>query len=363
MTTPQIFLICGSGGVGKTTVAASLGLRLAGSGKKVIVLTVDPAKRLATSLGLENLGDEAKRITSPGLSKASGEMWAMMLDTKRTFDRLVERYAPNEASRAKIFNNKIYQHLSGMLAGTQEYMAMERLYEVVQQNRYDTIIVDTPPMQNAKDFLSAPQRMMDMVNNSMLHLLIKPAMAVGKTGFRFFEKGSQQILKVFDRITGFAFLQDISEMLIAFQALLGGFEKRASDVRELLSKNQCHFVVVCTTQDNSIREVKDFASKAAQLDNEVWAIVANRVYTGPVPTSDKIKEHRGSLKKVFSPAETDILIKNYQRFSPLIKRDRKVLDQMKSWVSEGQLVSIPLFFSDVHDVQGLMRVGENLTFV
>jgi anion-transporting ArsA/GET3 family ATPase len=363
MTTPQIFLICGSGGVGKTTVAASLGLRLATRGKKVIVLTVDPAKRLATSLGLENLGDEPKKIVNPVLSKVSGEMWAMMLDTKRTFDRLVERHAPSEAARDKIFNNKIYQHLSGMLAGTQEYMAMERLYEVVQQNRYDTVVVDTPPMQNAKDFLSAPQRMMDMVNNSMLHLLIKPAMAVGKTGFRFFEKGSQQILKVFDRITGFAFLQDISEMLIAFQALLGGFEKRASDVRGLLSKNQCRFIVVCTTQDHSVREVQDFISKAAQLDNEVWGIVANRVYAGPVPTADKLKEHRGSLKKVFSPAECDILIENYQRFSPLIKRDQKILDQIKSWVAPGQMASIPLFFSDVHDAKGLLRVGDHLSFV
>lgn len=363
MTVPQIFLVCGSGGVGKTTVAASLGMRLAMTGKKVIVLTVDPAKRLATSLGLDNLGDEPKKIVSPVLSKASGEMWAMMLDTKRTFDRLVERYAPNEDARAKIFNNKIYQHLSGMLAGTQEYMAMERLYEMVQQNRYDTIIVDTPPMQNAKDFLSAPQRMMDMVNNSMLHLLIKPAMAVGKTGFRFFEKGSQQILKVFDRITGFAFLQDISEMLIAFQALLGGFEKRAEDVRELLSKKQCRFIVVCTTQDNSVREVKDFSGKVTELDNEVWAIVVNRVYTGTVPTSEKIKEHRASLKKFFSSTEIDTLVENYQRFSPLIKRDRKALDQMKSWVPQGQLVNIPLFFSDVHDAQGLMRVGEHLIFV
>src|SRR3989339_318491 len=156
----HIYIICGSGGVGKTTTAAALGLSLAGGGKKVLVLTIDPARRLATALGLTSLSDDPQLIKTDFSGASCGELWAMRLNTKRTFDRLVDKYASSRETRDRIFHNKLYQHLSKMLAGTQEYMAMEKLYEIDKQAVYDVIVVDTPPMQNAVDFLAAPLKMM-----------------------------------------------------------------------------------------------------------------------------------------------------------------------------------------------------------
>ncbi len=276
----KIFITCGSGGVGKTTLSAALALKHAEAGKKTIVLTIDPAKRLATALGLKNLCDEAQKINIGKAAK--GEMWAMMLDTKRTFDRLVEHYASTEEAKNRILANSLYQHMSHMLSGTQEYMAMERLYEIQESNIYDVIIIDTPPMQNARDFLIAPQKMMNMINNSMLHILLKPTLSLGKSSFKFLEKGTEQILKIFDRITGFAFMQDISEMLLAFKDLLTGFESRAKLVEELLRSPQCSFLIVCTALQNSLQEANAFIDHLQTFKYSAQMMIVNRLYQGEV---------------------------------------------------------------------------------
>jgi anion-transporting ArsA/GET3 family ATPase len=231
-------------------------------------------------------------------------MWAMMLDTKRTFDRIVERYAPDPATRERIYNNKIYKHLSQMLAGSQEYMAMERLYEIWQQDAYDVIVVDTPPMQNAVDFLDAPDRLSNMISNSMLHLLLKPSITLGKAGFKFLEKGSQQILKIFDRIVGFAFLQDISEMLIAFQELLGGFNSRAVEVKALLQSPATHFMAVCTTNANSVSETEGFSKKLGELGYHLKKIVVNRICPGKALSKDRLASDHKVLLKIFLGSHT-----------------------------------------------------------
>lgn len=347
----QTYLICGSGGVGKTTVSAALGLKFAEAGLKSIVLTIDPAKRLASSLGLKELTDTPKKIQTG--SHATGEMWAMMLDTKRTFDRIVERYAPNPQTRERIYNNKIYKHLSQMLAGSQEYMAMERLYEIWQQDAYDVIVVDTPPMQNAVDFLEAPDKLSNMISNSMLHLLLKPSIALGKAGFKLFEKGSQQILKIFDRVVGFAFLQDISEMLIAFQDLLGGFNSRAVEVKALLQNPATHFMAVCTTSVHSVSETEGFSEKLGELGYHLKKIVVNRVYPGKALSKDKLVNDRKALAKIFDPDEADLLLSNYQRHLPLIRRDNKMILRLSEVLGREHVTTVPLFLSDIHDVKGL----------
>jgi anion-transporting ArsA/GET3 family ATPase len=357
--TPEIFLLCGSGGVGKTTMSAALGLKFANLGQKTIVLTIDPAKRLATSLGLKELSDTPKKIPIPR-DLGSGEMFAMMLDTKRTFDRIVEKYAPNPEARARILKNKVYQHMSSMLAGSQEYMAMERLYEIQQQNFYDVIIVDTPPMQNAIDFLQAPDKLSNMISNSMLHLLLKPTLAIGKTGFKFFERGSQQILKILDRIVGFAFLQDISEMLVAFQELLGGFNERAKLVRELLKNHSTHFIAVCTTQENSVAETEDFADKLKSFEYHLKKIIVNRVYSGKASTQDKVTTDKKDLRQFFKTEDVEVLVENYEKFLPLIRRDARQIAKLSQRVGKNNLDAIPLFLSDIHDLAGLSEIAKFL---
>lgn len=352
----RIFLVCGSGGVGKTTMSAALGLKLAAKGLKTVVLTIDPAKRLATSLGLETLGDKPKKIRLDG----DGEMWAMMLDTKRTFDRIVERYAPNPEARERIFRNKIYQHLSQMLAGSQEYMAMERLFEISEQGIYDAIVIDTPPMQNAVDFLEAPDKLGNMISNSMLHLLLKPSLTLGKAGMKIFGKGAQQILKIMDRIVGFAFLQDISEMLIAFQEMIGGFEKRAAEVRDLLRAEETSFVTVCTTQENSVSETEEFAERLNSMGSRMDKVVVNRVYPGTALTREKIEADGKALSKILSPEDAAALVANYKSYLPLIRRDAREIKRLTQRFGKDGVIAVPLFSSDIHDVPGLKKLSEDL---
>jgi anion-transporting ArsA/GET3 family ATPase len=348
--------------VGKTTLSAALALKLAAQGYKTIVLTIDPAKRLANSLGLKHLGDTPQRIELPRSLKTRGELDAMMLDTKRTFDRIVEKYSPTRATAEKIFANKVYQHLSQMLAGSQEYMAMERLYEIWQQNSYERIIIDTPPMQNAVEFLEAPKRMNDMISNSMLHLLLKPSMALGKRGLKLFERGSQQILKIFDRIIGFAFLQDISEMLIAFQDLIGGFQSRANDVKKLLGSTQTRFVAVCTTHAHSVAETKYFKERLAEDGYSLFAVLANRVHAGPALSEMQMEHDQKKLLQTFSRADSEILIGNYNHHLPLIKRDEHRLKRLADIAGTAPITALPLFDSDIHDLTGLAKIGEFLCF-
>ncbi len=367
----NIYLVCGSGGVGKTTVSASLGIKYALEGKKVIVLTIDPAKRLANALGLKGLTDLPLRIDIKGLKKTKnavvknygasrGELWAMMLDTKRTFDRLVDKYASTKEARDRIFHNKLYQNLSKMMAGTQEYMAMERLYEIFQEKRYDVIIVDTPPMQHANDFLAAPAKMMNVINNSMLHVLLKPTMSLGKTGLKFLEKGSKHILKIFDRVTGFAFMQDLSEMLIAFQGLLTGFQSRASEVDALLKDPLTKFVLICTSTENSYTEANVFSKQLQERQYQLGSIIINRIYPNLTLSAHKLKEIQAGLTKSMGADKALSLIENYKRFLPLIKQDRKWIREIQALVAKEQLQTIPLFLSDVHDLDGLFMMMSEL---
>lgn len=346
---PRIYLICGSGGVGKTTVSAALGLKFAREGNKTMVLTIDPARRLATALGLKDFTGEPKRVAVAG-DATGGEFWAMMLDTKSTFDRIVEKYAPSKETRDRIFSNKLYQHMSHMLAGTQEYMAMEQLFEIHQSSRYDVIIVDTPPMQNARDFLAAPFKMMDMINNSMLHLLLKPTMRLGRSGMN-------HILRIFDRITGFAFMQDVSEMLIAFQDLLAGFESRACQVQTLLASPAARFIAVCTTHDYSVGEIRDLQGQLHEMNCELRYVVVNRVYEGPLFTQARLKSLAKELATVTTEARAGMLIENYRRFMPLIRNDRRMIAAISKLINKDRILTVPLHLSDVHDVDGLSQMA------
>ncbi|MBI4411028.1 MAG: ArsA family ATPase [Deltaproteobacteria bacterium] len=359
----RLILVCGSGGVGKTTMAAALALKGAALGLKTIVLTIDPAKRLATSLGLDRLSDEPKRINAKKLADLFGTpdpaCFAMMLDTKHTFDQLVAKYAPSKEIEQKILNNKIYRHLSDMIAGSQEYMAMEKLYELATEEKYDLIVIDTPPTTHAIDFLEAPQKMIDAIGHSMIHLLLKPAMLAGKSGLKLFEKGSQMILKIFDRITGFAFLQDISEMLISFQELLGGFQGRAEDVRKILTQDETGFVLVSACEEKSVREAQFFSERLAALGLPLSGVILNRVHPLYRIASDDREENQRELAARVGTKLTAKMADCFDRFEPIARRDDNYRKELKHDLTEKQFLTIiPLFESDIHSLEGLFSLTE-----
>jgi len=361
----KIILVCGSGGVGKTTLAASLALKGATLGKKTIVLTIDPAKRLATSMGLAKLGGEPTRISPKNIEAQTGHkdifLDAMMLDTKRTFDELVTRYAPNAAVKDRILENKIYLHLSNMMAGSQEYMAMEKLHDLVGHTDYDLIVVDTPPTTHAIDFLEAPDRMMSMLGDSMIHVLLKPALAMGKSGFFLFDKGAKLILKVLDKITGFELLKDVADMLDAFREMLGGFESRASDVKKMLQSNKSVFVLVTANDERSVSEARFFDEKMKSLQLNLNGIIMNRCFPFSEASEKEVDEDLKELSKKYGFELAEKITQVRKNEEPLIEEEIVRQKEMKSLLEKGQFfLKIPLFQGDVHDLEGLWSIASYL---
>src|SRR5262245_10551474 len=278
----RLIVCCGSGGVGKTTTAAALAVKACLMGKKAVVLTIDPARRLAYSLGLSTLDNEEREIPPETFAafklKPKGRLFALMLDTKRTFDKIIERYAPSEESKQAILNNALYQHLSNMISGSQEYMAMEKIYDLYQKKAYDLLILDTPPTQHALDFLDAPQKMIQAVTDSMLKWFIKPSIFVGRTSLRILEKGARKILKVFDSVAGFEFLQDLSAMLISTAGLLEGFKERAREVEGVLRNPHTSFLLITSPQSMVVSEALYFHQKILEYKLPFAGFVVNRVH-------------------------------------------------------------------------------------
>jgi anion-transporting ArsA/GET3 family ATPase len=241
----RILVVGGAGGVGKTTTAAALGLQAARGGRRVLVCTIDPARRLATSLGLQQITDTPRRLdlrkAAPG---AGGEMWALMLDTKRTFDALVERHMPDEAARRRVLENRFYGHVSSALAGSHEYMAMERLLDLAADDRFDLVVLDTPPTRHALDFLEAPDRLMGFLDTSVLKWVLKPYFVAGKLTLKVATRTGALALSLADRFLGLQFLQDLSEFFLAFEGMYDGFKERAARVHALLRDESSGFVVV-----------------------------------------------------------------------------------------------------------------------
>ncbi len=231
----EICICAGSGGVGKTTTSAAIATGMAARGLKVCVLTIDPAKRLADSLGLEELGNEARRVDPALFEKQGvemkGELWAMMLDAKATFDELIARQAPDEESRDRVLENRIYQQISSALAGSQEYMAMEKLFELHTEGEFDLLVLDTPPTRNALDFLDAPKRLTQFIEGRSMKMFMKPTGLAAKVAGR----GTSVVLGVLKRILGFDLLSDLAEFFNAFSGMVEGFQARAKRVDKLLA--------------------------------------------------------------------------------------------------------------------------------
>ncbi len=277
----EIVVCCGSGGVGKTSVAAATALGAAERvGGRVLVLTVDPARRLASALGVGELGNLARRVPDDALKAAGieprGELWAAMLDTKQSWDELVLRHAPDEATAYRILDNRLYHNLTARFVQSHDYIAMERLFDLHASGEFDLIIVDTPPTRNAIDFLDAPARMADFFGGRLLRWLTLPYRVGGKRGTRLLDVASRPFYQVADRLLGSRFLQEIAEFFLNFQSMYDGFVERANAVESLLGDRRTTFVVVTTLEDAPLREAEAFRAELTSRNLPVGAFILNK---------------------------------------------------------------------------------------
>jgi anion-transporting ArsA/GET3 family ATPase len=361
----KVLLCVGSGGVGKTTTSAALALAAAQRGKRVICLTIDPAKRLANSLGLERMTQEETVIATEVFATAGvsvkGSLTVMMLDTKRTFDDIVVKHASSARARDAILNNKIYQYVSTSLAGTQEYMAMEKLQSLRDGGGYDLIVLDTPPTANALDFLDAPERMIQAIDSPAMRWFVQAFAGRGSTGkvaFSLLGKGSQLVLKAIAKITGGAFLDQLAGFIAAINDLFGGFTERAKRVSEALRGPDVAFVLVSSPEPMAIDEINFFADRLRQFAMPRDAFVINRVHLAPDGDDHGIPEALAldDLPQELAGAAT----RAHEEARVLAARDARTIERLHRDDASTVVVRVPAFERDVHDVPSLAKVGEAL---
>jgi anion-transporting ArsA/GET3 family ATPase len=357
----RVCICAGSGGVGKTTSSAAIAAGMAARGKRVAVLTIDPAKRLADSLGLPELGNEERQVdpglfADAGVEMDGGELWAMMLDAKATFDELVRRHAPDAETRDRILANRIYQQLSAALAGSQEYMAMEKLFELHAEDRYDLLVLDTPPSRNALDFLEAPRRLMQFIEGRALQVFMKPT----GLGMKVFGRGTSMMFSVLRRLTGVEVLEDLSEFFQAFSGMVGGFRERAKRVNELLANPETCFLVVCAPQGEPITEAVYFHRKLVEAELPFGGVIVNKVhYESELPAYDE------ELDQQLADALGDLdlargVIDNFDDYRALAARDQRNIRRLTAEMRARLVIQVPHLDADVHDLSGLMRMNEYL---
>jgi anion-transporting ArsA/GET3 family ATPase len=354
----SICICAGSGGVGKTTTSAALAAGLAARGQKVAVLTIDPAKRLADSLGLDELVNEPRRV-DPRLFESAGiemrgELWAMMLDAKATFDDVVRRHAPDAETRDRILDNRIYRQISNALAGSQEYMAMEKLFEIHQEGRYDFLVLDTPPSRNALDFLDAPKRLTQFIEGRGMAMFMKP------TGFatRVVGRGSSMAFGVLKRITGLDLMADLSEFFQAFSGMVDGFRERAKRVSELLADPATTFMVVCGPQGEPIEEAVYFHRKLVEAQLPVGGVIVNKVHYLADTEAGEVAE--ADLRDLLDDELAARVASNFADYQALAHRDARNVDHLARELNARRVIRIPYLDEDVHDLDGLLKIDRYL---
>ncbi|HSZ06331.1 MAG TPA: ArsA-related P-loop ATPase [Solirubrobacteraceae bacterium] len=355
----RVVVCVGAGGVGKTTTSAALALGLALRGRKVAVVTIDPARRLASALGLAELPSEPQRI-EPALFAEQGiaiegELWAMMLDAKRTFDELIARLAPDEHAREEILANPVYRELSTAVAGSHELSAIAKLYELHEEHDFDAIVLDTPPSRNALDFLDAPNRMLGFLEGRALQVFLRP----GGLTARVFGRGTALVFAIFARVTGVDMLGDLSRFFVSLSGVIDGFGERTRGVAALLRDPRTSFVIVTSPEPEPAREARFLADRLAAAGMPVGELVVNRVHTHGL--------HGFSVQQVaelLTPALDERLAarvaSNLADFDVLVRRDRETIDQLSGAWAALRPILIPHLDEDVQDLLGLSRIAEHL---
>ena len=355
----KIIICCGSGGVGKTTISAAIAARAAEAGRKVVVLTIDPARRLAQSLGVGELDNTPRPVTTIDTA-AGGSLDAMMLDMKGTFDEVVKAHSTPEKAAA-ILQNQFYIALSSEFSGTQEYMAMEKLgqlhSEAEAHGTWDLIVVDTPPARSALDFLDAPEHLSSLLDGRFLRLLLHPA----RGPMRFMTAGFSMISAVMTKILGAQIIRDVQTFARAFEALFGGFRQRATVTFELLSSRHSTFLVVATPQHDALREAEYFVDRLTEEGMPLSGMVINRVHTSALAISP---ERALSLAEDLAGASAVLEVEALRRHANLLRvvqTESRMMERFASarpTVAQTQVQSLP---TDVTDLAALRRVGALLS--
>ena len=370
----RIIVCCGSGGVGKTTTAAALALRAAERGRNVVVLTIDPARRLAQAMGLTELDNTPRRVAEVGAQPAAGarpdraaddtgpgELWAMMLDMKRTFDDIVLTHASRERAEA-LLANPFYQSLSSSFAGTQEYMAMEKLGQLQATENWDLIVVDTPPTRSALDFLDAPQRLGAFLDGRLLRLLLIPAKAGGRAYVKVLGTGFAIMTRALTRVIGAQLLTDVSQFVSALETMFGGFRQRAEETYRLLAAPGTAFFVVAAPEPDALREASYFVDRLGTEQMPLAGLVLNRVHRSRATALSAPRSLSGAeilAERGEHPLTAAVLRLHADRMQ-LSTREHLLRERFTMAHPEVPVAEVPALAGDVHDLQGLRYVAEQL---
>jgi anion-transporting ArsA/GET3 family ATPase len=359
----RVVVCVGAGGVGKTTVAAAIGLQRALAGGRVLVCTIDPARRLANALGLTSLGNVETRVPEHAFAEAGlaprGELHAMMLDVKRTWDELVTRHAHDPAQRDRILKNRLYRQMSAALAGSQEYMATEKLHELATERDYDLVVLDTPPTAHALDFLDAPDRILDFLGDETTRALLAPAVGAGKVGLRLAQLGGSYIAKTLGKFTGTEALTDLGDFLRSFHGMYEGFKDRAESVRTLLARPDSGFVIVSSPAAAAVDEALEFHERLHAESMPIAGMVVNRVTPSlweaerPLPGAEALA---ASLPAGSAPL-ADRLAAALAEHQLLAAADREGVKRATEPL-EAPYAVVPRLEEEVNDLGGLARIAE-----
>jgi anion-transporting ArsA/GET3 family ATPase len=356
----RVVVCCGSGGVGKTTTAAALGLRAAEQGRQVVVLTIDPARRLAQSMGLAALDNTPRRVIGVDES-AGGSLDAMMLDMKRTFDEVVLAHSTPERAQA-IMDNPFYQSLSSSFSGTQEYMAMEKLGQLRAEDRWDLIVVDTPPSRSALDFLDAPKRLGSFLDGRFIRILMGGARSGGRAYLKVLGTGLGVVTGALTKVLGAQVLKDLQAFIAALDTMFGGFRERADATYQLLKTSGTAFVVVAAPERDALREASYFVERLGTEGMPLAGLVLNRVHTTGAKSLSAARATAGAetLAEVGEhPLAAGVLRLHAERMR-IIEREQSLRGRFTAAHPRVPVVDVPAQPGDVHDLIGLRTVGAAL---
>lgn len=359
----RVVVCVGSGGVGKTTTSAAISVAAVEAGRRVLCLTIDPAKRLANSLGLERFEAQEQQVAQPLLHQAgiygAGSLHAMMLDMKGTFDELVERHAQTPEQRERILNNQLYRYVSTSLAGTQEYMAMEKLHGVRNRSDFDLIVLDTPPTTNALDFLEAPQKLVGAIDSPMMRWFVETFERSQSSGL--LGKSAGLVLRGLSKFTGAQFLELVSEFVVELNALFGGFKQRAQAVYDDLRGSDVAFIIVTSPDASTIDEALYFGQKLRDYDIHPKAVVVNRVHQ-PLPAAQPKDTLLAELTPHLAPEPAAMLLSKLEQAAAASQRfaeqDREGVSHLRRQLDERlTFVEVPALDTDVHDLSNLRALS------